>query len=101
MAESEKVLDGLYRLRSNLKFMCAGIHRDYYNNSMIYVNNAIQTIQEFQSKSEEVCEWTLIDEDFNAYDTSCKSPWCLENGTPSDNKMNYCTYCGKKIKVVE
>ena len=23
---------------------------------------------------EEVCEWTLIDEDFNAYDTSCKSP---------------------------
>ena len=50
---------------------------------------------------EEVCEWTLIDEDFNAYDTSCKSPWCLESGTPSDNKMNYCPYCGRKIKVVE
>ena len=63
--------------------------------------DAIRTIREFQSKSEEVCEWTLIDEDFNAYDTSCKSPWCLESGTPGDNKMNYCPYCGRKIKVVE
>ena len=63
------------------------------------IDEAIQTIRELQSKSEEVCEWTFIDEDFNAYDTSCKNPWCLESGTPSDNKMNYCPYCGKKIKV--
>lgn len=101
MAEIEKVLDGLYRLRSNLKFMCAGIHRDYYNNYMIYVNNAIQTIQEFQSKSEEACEWTLFDEETNAYNTTCGGAFWLNDGSPKDNGFKYCPYCGRKIKVVE
>lgn len=48
-----------------------------------------------------VCEWTLMDEEFNAYDTSCGNPWCLEEGTPEDNKMIYCPACGRKIKVVK
>ncbi len=43
-----------------------------------------------------VCEWTLMDEEFNAYDTSCENPWCLEEGTPEDNKMIYCPACGRK-----
>ena len=47
------------------------------------------------------CEWTLIDAEFNAYDTSCGNPWCLEEGTPEDNKMIYCPACGRKIKVVK
>lgn len=46
-----------------------------------------------------VCEWTLMDEEFNAYDTSCGNPWCLEEGTPEDNKMIYCPACGRKIKA--
>lgn len=28
-------------------------------------------------------------------------PWCLEEGTPEDNKMIYCPACGRKIKVVK
>lgn len=47
------------------------------------------------------CEWTLIDAEFNAYDTSCRNPWYLEAGTPEDNKMIYCPACGRKIKVVK
>ena len=47
------------------------------------------------------CEWTLIDAEFNAYDTSCGNPWYLEEGTPEDNKMIYCPACGRKIKVVK
>lgn len=47
------------------------------------------------------CEWTLIDAEFNAYDTSCRNPWYLEAGTPEDNKMIYCPSCGRKIKVVK
>ena len=47
------------------------------------------------------CEWTLMDAEFNAYDTSCGNPWYLEAGTPEDNKMIYCPACGRRIKVVK
>lgn len=45
------------------------------------------------------CEWTLMDAEFNAYDTACGNPWYLEEGTPKDNKMIYCPACGRKIKA--
>jgi len=57
MADIEKVLDGLYGLRSDLKIMCAGIHRDYYNNGMIHLNEAIQTIRELQNQ---IPKWHLV-----------------------------------------
>lgn len=47
------------------------------------------------------CEWTLIDAEFNVYDTACRNPWLPEEGTPEDNKMIYCPTCGRKIKVVK
>ena len=50
---------------------------------------------------EEVCEWMLCDEEANVYDTSCRNPHILIEGTPKENNYEYCPYCGKKIKVVE
>ena len=51
--------------------------------------------------SEDVCEWRLCDEEANVYDTSCRNPHILIEGTPKENNYEYCPYCGKKIKVVE
>ena len=51
--------------------------------------------------SDDVCEWRLCDEEANVYDTSCRNPHILIEGTPKENKYEYCPYCGKKIKVVE
>lgn len=28
----------------------------------------------------------------------CKEPWVLIEGTPKDNKMNYCPTCGAKME---
>lgn len=53
MNDIDKVMDGLYRLRSDLKVMCAGITEEYYENSMKSVDNAIQTIRELQKKLRE------------------------------------------------
>lgn len=95
----ERVIDGLYRLRSDLKFMCAGIHRDYYNNSIIYVSEAINTIREFQSKSEEVCEWRMPNDNADEWTPSCET-----NATYNVFGVawfKYCPYCNRKIKVVE
>ena len=51
--------------------------------------------------SDDFCEWRLCDEEANVYDTSCRNPHILIEGTPKENNYEYCPYCGKKIKVVE
>ena len=50
--------------------------------------------------SDYVCEWRLCDEEANVYDTSCRNPHILIEGTPQENNYEFCPYCGKKIKTV-
>lgn len=45
------------------------------------------------------CEW-LQDEWDNSYDTSCGNKYEIIEGTPEDNGMNYCTYCGGKLEAI-
>ena len=54
-----------------------------------------------ENKSDDVCEWRLCDEEANVYDTSCRNPHILIEGTPRENNYKFCPYCGKKIKAVE
>ena len=40
------------------------------------------------------------DEDSNVYTCSvCNEPWCLIEGDPKDNYMNYCPHCGAKMDL--
>jgi len=41
------------------------------------------------------CDWKE-DEDGNWW-TECGNGFVLNNGTPADNDMKYCCYCGKRI----
>ena len=63
------------------------------------VNKAIEIVKQ-GGVYDEVCEWRLCDEEANVYDTSCRNPHILINGTPEENNYEFCPYCGKKIKVV-
>ena len=54
-----------------------------------------------EENSDDACEWRLCDEEANVYDTSCRNPHILIEGTPKENNYEYCPHCGKKIKVVE
>lgn len=51
--------------------------------------------------SDDVCEWKLEDEEANLYLTGCRQRQLIFEGTPKENGYRYCTYCRKKIKVVE
>lgn len=42
-----------------------------------------------------VCYW-LRDEDGNDQ-ANCGGTWTLNDGTPPENDMKYCPYCGKPI----
>lgn len=43
------------------------------------------------------CNWW---EEDGAWTTGCAGRFVLEAGTPSDNSMSYCCYCGSVIKEV-
>ena len=46
----------------------------------------------------ETCTWQQDgDSDSGVYGTSCRRYFNLEDGTPEDNKMAWCCYCGKKL----
>ena len=46
----------------------------------------------------ETCTWQQDgDSDSGFYGTSCKRYFDLNDGTPEDNKMAWCCYCGKKL----
>lgn len=45
----------------------------------------------------EKCEWTQ-DVD-GSWDTECGNKFCIEEGTPKDNEMLFCCYCGAALFV--
>ena len=75
-----------------------------YSTMMMYevadlVDDLIEIVKQ-GGVSDDVCEWRLCDEEANVYDTSCRNPHILIEGTPKENNYEYCPYCGKKIKIV-
>ena len=64
------------------------------------LNDAIEIVKQ-GGVSDDVCEWWLCDEEANVYDTSCRNPHILIEGTPQENNYEFCPYCGKKILCKE
>lgn len=71
----------------------------YKDTKAISVKKAIEIVKQ-GGVSDDVCEWRLCDEESNVYDTSCRNPHILIEGTPKENNYEFCPYCGKKIKIV-
>lgn len=46
------------------------------------------------------CQWTY-DEEHDVYDTECGEAFSITDGTPKENGMKFCTYCGKKLITKE
>ena len=67
--------------------------RNGYERAIEIVN---QLAEEYNN---DFCEWRLCDEEANVYDTTCRNPHILIEGSPTDNNYEYCPYCGKKIKI--
>ena len=47
----------------------------------------------------EVCDWTLSESEM-VYDTECGNMFQLNDGTPADNEMAFCPYCGRRLRAV-
>ncbi len=44
-----------------------------------------------------LCGWMPEDEDSDSFQTDCGEMFILNEGTPTDNGMKFCCYCGKQI----
>jgi hypothetical protein len=43
-----------------------------------------------------VCEWTTNDPDVNIWATDCGETFLIESGTPENNSMRFCCFCGAR-----
>lgn len=86
--DAEKVIDDLLSIKK------LGVDG---SPAHIKIDDAIQTIRELQSKSEEVCKWK--------YEPLIKFASSNCGGFDAQridfDKFKYCPYCGRKIKVVD
>lgn len=48
----------------------------------------------------EACKWTQEDYDSSVWHTECGDAMSLNEGTPGDNFMRFCCYCGKPLDGV-
>ena len=45
------------------------------------------------------CHWT--EDSDGDYDTDCDQEFCIFGGTPKENGMRFCCYCGKPLVEVQ
>ena len=78
-----------------------GVSANYYGGELRAFGRAIQIVSEVEAEYEnDVCEWFK-------YDYRTIAPRCHDAENPywripeNMDKLKFCPYCGKKIKVVE
>lgn len=47
------------------------------------------------------CIWADAGEEWGYWETSCNNAFVLIDGTPYENKMRFCPYCGKPLEEAE
>lgn len=53
-----------------------------------------------KKKENKHCTWSQAGDKYDPYDywsTSCGHEFTLTEGTPKDNEMKFCCFCGKKL----
>lgn len=51
--------------------------------------------------NDDYCEWRLDRYSINVWQGSCGIYWSLNDGSPKENKMNFCPKCGRELKELK
>ena len=65
-----------------------------WNDEDFFISTTIQDAM----VSAKTCLWSRADEDTDMWETSCDQAYILNEGTPKENDMNFCTFCGKMLE---
>ena len=58
----------------------------------------VAAIEALQEKERKKGKWEAFDYDNSYRCTSCGEIWTLNDGTPEENNMNFCTNCGADMR---
>ena len=50
-----------------------------------------------EPKREPSCLWSRADDDTDVWETKCGHAFTIIDGTPTDNQMAFCCYCGRRV----
>lgn len=69
------------------------------------INSTIDLLEKaelkLESEAERYCYWLQQDGEYSEDWLACDDKlFCLTSGTPSENGMHFCPYCGKNLVVV-
>ena len=45
------------------------------------------------------CVWKYSDDEMDYYETGCGESFIVLEGTPTENRMRFCAYCGRPLIV--
>ena len=77
-------------------FQAAGQRTRQSNNAITGLRSALA--QQAEPGQTDTCTWWQDgDSDSGLYQTSCRNYFAITDGTPKDNEMRHCCYCGKKL----
>lgn len=57
----------------------------------------VRRLQELQRAGDAPCIWTEGEDGY--YDTACGGAFAITDGTPEENDMAWCPYCGRRLVV--
>jgi len=65
------------------------------------LSGTCEKLEQLQAELEKTCKWTPVESYDGEYywETECGKSFFVDEGTPADNEMNFCAYCGGKLIV--
>ena len=61
-----------------------------------------KSVNKLKEKAEQYCHWLQQDEENSEVWLACDDKlFCLNSGTPSENGMLFCPYCGKNLVEIK
>jgi hypothetical protein len=67
------------------------------NEGNVYAEVKIRDVLKIINPYAGKCKWEKDNLDYDQYKTSCGNMFVFFEGSPEDNKMKFCPYCGKEI----
>lgn len=88
---TEHIYDGTY--------LDTAMSTEPSNSDVSVTENVLTDIKTGQSIEKETCSWIQEDDPEICYwKTGCGNSFYFTDGTPADNRMKFCCYCGKLLK---
>jgi hypothetical protein len=47
----------------------------------------------------DVCMWEQIDDEGSDWESFCGDAWYFESGSPQENNIKFCPFCGRRVEV--